>query len=388
MKSRPRKTTTSLLAAGLCLYGCSSMQSRIVPTASDEERAAAIRTLAEAIKAAPDAEQSASADIDWTIATLPWDRFTLPVIAPSGRHAAVQLGPPPPRSTIFGDTPGTAPDTVIELHSLDPQAAQRTTPRRAAEDGLLLSRFADDQSVLVEAPRGEAGRWIGRVEFATGAVEWIVEDSSINAFPALGPRGALAWSRRDRSDDRFHLVVRSGGRTRIIDDGTGDWLFPQFTAPGQLRAWRITDGGLHLVQLDLASRDPLLTQIDVLLVPTGATRALAWQLATTNPAPPVSTADVAFHHPLQRRMAIWSPGASTNMAFLAPGSIAAAAVGDGTWLVATDRRLLRQRRDQGGGIHLRDSMAIPVATTSPQWTHLLLVPDGNRLLVRAINVGD
>jgi len=36
---------------------------------------------------------------------------------------------------------------------------------------------------------------------------------------------------------------------------------------------------------------------------------------------------------------------------------------------------------------LRNRFAIPIATTSLQWTHFLLIPDGNRLQIRAINMG-
>jgi hypothetical protein len=50
-------------------------------------------------------------------------------------------------------------------------------------------------------------------------------------------------------------------------------------------------------------------------------------------------------------------------------------------------RVIRQPATGEPGIHLRNRFAIPIATTSLQWTHFLLIPDGNRLQIRAINMG-
>ena len=64
----------------------------------------------------------------------------------------------------------------------------------------------------------------------------------------------------------------------------------------------------------------------------------------------------------------------------------AAPVSDATWLVTTANRVLRQNPSVDDGIHIRNRLAIPFATTSAKWTHFLLIPDGNRLKIRAINL--
>ena len=85
-------------------------------------------------------------------------------------------------------------------------------------------------------------------------------------------------------------------------------------------------------------------------------------------------------------MVVWQPDGAISMASLAPNSVAAAPVSDGSWLVATKNRILRQSLGEEDGIHIRNQMAIPIATTSKQWTHMLLIPSGNRLEIRAMNL--
>ena len=61
---------------------------------------------------------------------------------------------------------------------------------------------------------------------------------------------------------------------------------------------------------------------------------------------------------------------------------------DYTWLVSTNKRVVRQSLGEDEGIHLRNQFAIPVATTSAQWTDLMLIPKGNRLHVHAVNLSN
>ena len=85
-------------------------------------------------------------------------------------------------------------------------------------------------------------------------------------------------------------------------------------------------------------------------------------------------------------MVIWQPDNSIPSISLALNSVAATPVADGSWLVATPSRVIRQSLGDDDGIHLRNQMGIPIATTSKQWTHLLLLPSGNRLEIRAMNL--
>ncbi len=370
----------------LLLAGCSTSQK---PNAvSDADRASAIATLSQTVQRAPGATTTISDDIDWPAGSLPWDEFTLPTFSPDGLHAAVQLGDVPTMPVLAGDDGGLLTNTVIELHSIDPARGRDFAALVAAERGLILGRCADEIGVLVEAPRGMNGRWIGHLDWVTGQVRWIADDAKINAFPALGPQGEIAWSRRDQQTDRFHLVARTNRGVRAIDDGTGDWLFPTFSGPGRLRAWRLENGRLELVELDLSSRDPLLSAHRFVVLESGASRKLVLQMAATNLQPPRHGPQLAFRHPRLNRMVIWQPGEEKELAALAAGSIAAAPVSDGTWLAASENRLMRQHPERDGGVVLRSTLAIPVATTSRRWTHLLLVPDRNKLQLRAVNLDE
>jgi hypothetical protein len=85
-------------------------------------------------------------------------------------------------------------------------------------------------------------------------------------------------------------------------------------------------------------------------------------------------------------MIVWQPGEVIETATLLPNSVAATPVSDGSWLVATDKRIVRQQLGSDSGIHIRNRLAIPIVTTSQQWTHYMLIPQGARLEVRAINL--
>jgi hypothetical protein len=376
--------TTIALCFFSTLLNCGGAQ-KTKPTVSLSKKQEAMRTLNQTLKPITNAKTTTSADIDWPAGTLPWDRFTLPVFSPDGLHAAVQLGELPSIAVLTGDANTPIDSTNIELHALDPVQGRRIAPLHVGRKGLLLSRFASNKSLLVTAPLGDQGRWIGQIDWATGSLTWIAADNSMNCFPAMNTSGDYAWSRKTDDDNRFHLVVKTLSGTRIIDDGKSDWLLPFFVGTDRLRVYRIYEKQLALVELDLRTRDPLLTAMSLAIVESGATRQLAWQIATTNPSF-ANNDRHTFYHPILNRMVVWQPSSVISTASLAPGSIAAAPVSDGTWLVATGNRVLRQSLGDEDGIHLRNQMAIPIATTSKQWTHMLLIPRGNRLEIRAMNL--
>jgi len=375
----------ALAASCTCfLFSCSSTQNSQSKQVTNATKQEALRSLRSSIKPATNAIVISSNDIDWPVGSIPWDRFTLPVISPDGTNAAVQLGPSVPTQVLTGTDPVSLSHTLIELHRIDPVNGKAMQPIVVKQQGLLLGRNANNEALLVEAPRGSAGRWIGRIDWSTGKLRWVVSDDSINAFPALNRYGDLAWSRQLRGKDRFHIVVKTANGQRVIDDGQSDWLMPSFAGNDTLFVYRLKNGSLSLVSLDLRARDPLLTASSLLLMETGATREQAWQIATTNPANPKGL--LAFYHPVHHRMTIWQPGNAMETVYLARNSVAAAPVADGSWLVATSDRVIRQQLGSDDGIHLRNKLAVPVATTSSKWTHFMLIPDGNRLEVRAMNL--
>lgn len=382
-----QKLLAKLFSTLVCvsvLQACGSSQHTTENDPLNADKREALRTLQTTIKPATNAVVMFSTDIDWSVGVLPWDRFTLPIISPDGTHAAVQLGPSVPSTVLAGTDRVNLSHTVIELHHLDPVRGKRNPPIVVDQKGLILGRNSNNVALLVEAPRGNSGRWIGRIDWATGQLRWLVSDDATNAFPTLNGRGDLAWSRRSQDATRFQLVVKTGRKERIIDDGESDWLLPTFAKVDNLHVYRLKGGALSLVHLDLNARDPLLTSTSLLLMETGATREQTWQIATTNPTNPYGK--LAFYHPIHHRMTVRQPGESLETVYLVRGSVAAAPVADGSWIVATSDKVIRQQLGTDDGIHLRDQLAVPIATTSDKWTHLMLVPDGNRLQVRAINL--
>lgn len=368
----------------LILVGCDGSRSASTLSLSANAQSA-IETLNHTIDRAANAKTFSSTDVGWGAGVLPWDRFTLPVISPNGHSVAVQLGLPPSISVLIAATNEPITTTKIELHLLDPVYGKQNPPIVIDQEGLILSQFANDNVVFVESPNGNQGRWIGKINWLTGDIEWLVNDDEINAFPTSNHRGDLAWSKRHQDDNRFHLVVRTDSSQRSIDDGESDWVFPLFLGNDRLRVFRINNGALSLVELDIGTTDPLLTAMSLPLLGSGGTRAVALQIATTNQMTAWQSS-YAFYHPQFKRMTIWEPSSLPSLRYLARKSIAAVPVGDGSWIVATNKRVLRQFVDEDEGIHVRNQLAIPIATTSEQWTHFLLEPKGNRLNVRAIHL--
>jgi hypothetical protein len=367
------------------LTGCGGAPKTTKPVASQETKLAALQTLHDMLQLSPNAKVTSSTDIDWQAGVLPWDRVTLPVISPNGLHAIVQLGKTPAIAELCGNVNTQISNTTIELHALDPVQGRRIAPLVVGRNGLLLGRCANDQFALVSSPNGAQGRWIGKIDWNTGALRWVVTDDAINSFPTTNERGDIAWSSRTQDSDRFHLVVKTARGERTLDDGASDWLLPMFVGVDRLRAYQIIEGKLALVEFDLRAANPMQTSIALPILQSGATRAIVWQIATTNPLSAASSKH-AFYHPIRKRMVIWQPTQAVETIALAPSSVAAAPVADGTWLVATANRVLRQNTAEEDGVHIRNQLAIPFATTSKKWTHLLLIPDGNRLQIRAINL--
>ena len=367
----------------LVLQACESGSKTSKPEASIEKKLAAIKTLQNTITPA-NATVSTSTEIDWHAGVLPWDRFSLPVFSPDGLHAAVQLGKSPAIQTLCGNNNKAVKTTTLEMHLLDPLEGKQYSPLHIGRQGLILSRSANSSFFLVESPNGDHGRWIGKVDWATGNINWVASDELCNAFPTINAFDDISWSRKALDEDRFYLVVKNSRGQRIVDDGKSDWLMPMFLGFDRLRAFRILDGSL---ELDLNARDPLLTALTLPILSKGATRELVWQIATTNQTASWHESQ-AFYHPLKQRMVVWQPHSAIETVALLQNSVAATPVSDGSWLVATDDRIVRQILGDRDGVHIRNRLAIPVATTSNQWTHYMLIPEGNRLQIQAINLDD
>lgn len=158
------------------------------------------------------------------VGRVPFDGMTLPLVSPDGRFIASQTGPAPTWEAILADPAAAVlSGTTISAFAIieRPKASGGTnersgpsiqaiawpTPRTA---GLLLGRSCDNGGFLVESQRpGNPGaRWIGRVDWVTGELSWLVQNDRINAFATLGPAGELIYSRFNTDRRAFDLVIR------------------------------------------------------------------------------------------------------------------------------------------------------------------------------------
>jgi len=385
MRLKMKQSNNLLCGLVLIFVGCSGEQNTTNPSTNNNASVDALRTLNETIKPITTATVTTSNEIDWPVCILPWDRFTLPVFAPSGMYAAVQLGKSPDPSVIVGNTNEPVETTTISIHPLDPNGGKSLRPIQVQTRGLLLSRASDEIGVFVESPKGENGRWLGRIDWKTGKLQWLVADNEINAFPTINSQGEIAWSRKTTDENRFHLVVHTTHGKQVIDDGESDWLFPLLLGSDRMRAYKLYDGKLSIVEFNLLAEDPLLTAVSYRIMESGATRELVWHVATTNPHT-TGSSQHAFYYPVRDCMSVWNPNDSEELTYFLPHSLAAVPTSDGSWLVSLKDRVIRQEEGGYDGIHIRNHLAIPFATTSKQWTHYMLIPDGTRLQVRAVNL--
>lgn len=182
--------------------------------------------------AQPITGRSFSADVKFILKPLglvPYDGQTLPIISPDGRFLATQRGNAPSWATLLAQ-PGasTTAAMTIEVFALsDKGFVLSNTP--ALPDGCILGRSADARGYLVECARADGSRWIGRVEWLSGKVEWLVQGLSVNAHASLSRTGILAFTRRRPDAAQTELVVRTpDGRENLLSDERAAFDFPTF----------------------------------------------------------------------------------------------------------------------------------------------------------------
>jgi hypothetical protein len=167
------------------------------------------------------------------IGRVPYDGLSLPLVSPDGRFIATQTGQAPPWEALLAEPGvGVTAATTLAAFAIVESPASASSPahqlsttlqvvgwRESPSAGLLLGRSADTRGFLVESPRAGSpeARWIGRVDWITGKLEWLVTGEGINTFATFGPSGELVYSRFDRERDAFDLVIRPRA-----DDASGE----------------------------------------------------------------------------------------------------------------------------------------------------------------------
>lgn len=333
---------------------------------------------------------------------VPYDNMVLPLVSPDGRFIATQTGVAPTWETALAEAAAQVPQaTRVEIYGLDRREPIEPRERMPAallaslSEPALLGRSCDEEGFLVESPREDGSRWIGKASWENGTITWLVTGSDVNAFAALGPDGRLAWSRRPVGAERFDLVFRQGEREIVIAGEHGDWLHPVWSGRGDLLfALNLQDGALHMCMATATSEMTFHQSVRrVLIAAAGATLHTAYQTLngqTTMAGAGASVpAQLVFFHPASRRMAVWRPfaDASERIAAMGPGSIAALVDQPGTAMVSTTSNLMRQNlKPPHAQILLVAGTQIVRPTSATSWPYILLRPGEGRVGVMAMRL--
>lgn len=272
--------------------------------------------------------------------TVPYDTFTLPLVAPSGTHLVTRVGEPPAWDAVLAEGPvERLRGARIEIYRL-PQGEGTPVMISVVEEASLLSRSYDDDRFLIESPRANGARWIGSVPWTGGTVTWITNDDRVNAFPALGPNGRLAFTRRDVEASQSDLVVReASGEEWTLPAAGGDWLFPTWAGDGAdgLFILSLREGFLDLIFGVATDQHTFEATKQRLSLAVRATRETAFQVVSGQAAPAFGAGAplLGFFHPARQQAALWQPTAPVeeSLTLLGPGSLSTLPVGPEAALV-------------------------------------------------------
>ncbi|HVZ94078.1 MAG TPA: hypothetical protein VG797_06170 [Phycisphaerales bacterium] len=371
------------------------------------------------ITEAPDSAETSNAHVRVAVVplgTVPFDGTTLPVVSPDGRFVAVQMGEPPAWEQVLASPSATGMcRTTVEIYELGSKGPAKVEPVETLPTGLLLGRSADSEGVLVEYPRADGSRWIGRIEWAGARLAWIARGNECAAHAVSLRGGVIAYARRGISED--HWSVHIGGRdeTVALPDGcTAAFPMPS-DRPDLVHVICTSNRGIELLAFRIPGRDqpsqrPFMLNSAVL---SASPDPLSAHLAASVVQPLVrerhgdvtgeSTLDpLLFFHPGSKRMAAFSP-TSGRVTLLAPGSISASELmdpvsGEGV-LLTVEKSLVHQRLSMGPDGVLKASQPatvlgepyVPRETMNPERPYVLIGPvrtDPTRLQLLAMRLAE
>ena len=293
------------------------------------------------------------------IRTVEYDGFALPILSPDGCWAAVQISSAADWPTLLAGVDGGVPDAGrIAIAPLCADANAPLLP--VVGNDLLIGRSCDSDGFLVESPRVDGARWIGKVSWQGGEPTWLVADEDVNAFASLGPAGEIAWCHRRRDVEKFSILVKRGDAVQEIpppQDGT--WFTPSFSSDGKfLYALRLRDGVLAACAFPI-SRTISTTPIIFIDLSWRADARMAYQtLIPLRTGGESSDQRLYFYHPRFSRIAIWNP-LNNRIALTSPSCSAAMAISS-TQIVTTSTKQLsvESAAVEGGSKDATQSTAI------------------------------
>jgi hypothetical protein len=364
--------------------------------------------------ASPVLDSTFSSVVDVEVVPLggvPYDGQVLPLTSPDGRFLATQEGQPPSWPTLLALPGASVPlSTRITVYDIGQRPARTIGFAVALPRGLLLGRACDEQGFLVEAPQPDGARWIGRISWVSGKVDWLVRDGRVNAHAVLTPSGSLAYIARDIGAEQAAMVLLAPDGNKSERAGNnGVPLFPLAAPePGILCCIAGTDAGLEVQAWSLSDAPERLGSVVArALICPGGDAALAYQVVA--PAAPVrprrsgepwtGERPVVFH-PSFGRMAEFDRNAG-GLVLLPQHSVAASRAEDAGapgWFVTTPEGLIfspdsaREPLEPGQRRTVKNPRIlagpyVPRRTTDPNRPLVLLGPmprDPNRLQVMAL----
>jgi hypothetical protein len=271
---------------------------------------------------------------------VPYDGVVLPLVSPDGKLLAVEQGTAPGWPALLATDDAVLPlATTLAVYDLGVSPPKRVEFVEALPPGLMLGRAADHEGFLVEWPRPEGGRWIGKVAWASGRMEWLVQGDAINAHAVLTTGGELLFTRRSPGRGITELVLRSReGRENPRLAYRGSYSFPMAPLdPAAVYALMSSEAGLEVEAIGITREPPLSgdARWGATLARSGISNngeaSMAYQIA----APTQATATLwrrdgqqhpeplAVYHPRMERMGAFDKAGGT-FAPLAEKSIAAA----------------------------------------------------------------
>ena len=373
----------------LASQGCSSRPSLRPETAK------ALYEISKANFETRDSKEQTFSAMDWSLGEIPSSDRALPLNSPDGQWLAVETGPPVNSSTLLGipDAPIPTANTV-EIWKLDASSATLTKHTRLPAP-LLLGQSADQNGFLVESPRSNGSRWIGKADWTTGEINWLVQDNALNTFGSLGPEGELAWCTRPLAVREFSLAIRfSDGEEVGIGPNGGEWLMPSWsTRSSRLSVFFLSDDGV-LSLLSMNAQTPRMItdpprRYDIM---TGSRRLDVLHARSGQPViqgtPPPPLEEVIFYHPVTQSIYVWLP---TNLLKKPPFGLSTDSIVatkdplSRGYLVATNGDLRWQDPDDRNGfVRVRYGTTIPRVTTSQVAPYLLFVPGSGQVEVRVM----
>jgi hypothetical protein len=336
------------------------------------------------------------------LGTVPYDNMALPLVSPDGRFVAVQTGAPPTWPTALAEISADVPvATQLEVYELDLRENIEAQDRRAPAlvtslaEPALLGRSSDAEGFLIESPREDGSRWIGKAHWRTGEIEWLVTGADVNAFAAMGLGGRLAWSRRAVDAEQFELVVRNARGEEWSANTSGEhWLMPTWSGRGEgLYFLSLATDRLDLCYANAISAAAIRQSRQRLQLANQATAYTAYQTvigqagAIDGSLP--QRDQLVFFHPGMQRVAVWRPLAPSGKQgiYLNAKSIAALVDQEDFAFVTMPAHLLRQNlRVTNERIELVGGIQVPRQTTSAAWPYLLLNPGEGQIGITAMRL--